>query len=94
MRKYEVMFIVKPGDEEVINNAVAKFENLIKSTGGNVDKVDRWGKRRLAYEVKDFIEGYYCLITFSAEAATVFELERVLKITDDVIKHMIIKLDD
>ncbi|SMC91865.1 30S ribosomal protein S6 [Sporomusa malonica] len=93
MRKYEVVIIIKPSDEEVTNATIAKFENIIKNTGGTIDKVDRWGKKRLAYEVKDFMEGYYTLINFTAEPATVFELERVLKITDEVLKHMVIKLD-
>ena len=94
MRKYEVVIIVKPGEEEAINATIAKFENIIKNTDGNVDKVDRWGKKRLAYEVKDFMEGYYTLINFTSESKTVFELERVLKITDDVLKHMVIRLED
>jgi small subunit ribosomal protein S6 len=94
VRKYEVVIIVKPSDEEVTNATIAKFENIIKNTGGTIDKVDRWGKKRLAYEVKDFMEGYYTLINFTAEPATVFELERVLKITDEVLKHMVIKLED
>jgi len=94
VRKYEVVIIAKPGEEEVINATITKFENIIKNTGGNVDKVDRWGKKRLAYEVKDFMDGYYTLIHFTSEPATVFELERVLKITDEVLKHMVIKLED
>jgi small subunit ribosomal protein S6 len=94
VRKYEVVIIVKPGEEEAINATIAKFENIIKNTGGNIDKVDRWGKKRLAYEVKDFMDGYYTLINFTSEPATVFELERVLKITDEVLKHMVIKLED
>jgi small subunit ribosomal protein S6 len=94
VRKYEVVIIVKLGEEEAINATIAKFENIIKNTGGNVDKIDRWGKKRLAYEVKDHMDGYYTLINFTSEPATVFELERVLKITDDVLKHMVIKLED
>ncbi|HWR41420.1 MAG TPA: 30S ribosomal protein S6 [Patescibacteria group bacterium] len=94
MRKYEVIFIVKPAEEEATNAVITKFENLIKNTGGNIDKVDRWGKRRLAYEVKDFMEGFYCLINFTAEPKTVFELDRVMKITDDLLKHMILKEDE
>ncbi len=94
MRKYEVVIIVKPGEEEAINATITKFENIIKNTGGNVDKIDRWGKKRLAYEVKDFMDGFYTLINFTSEPATVFELERVLKITDEVLKHMVIKLED
>lgn len=94
MNKYEVMFIVKPAEEEALNNVVAKFENLVKANGGAVEKVDRWGKRRLAYEVKDFIEGHYMLMFFSAPAKAIAELDRVMKITDEILKHMIIKHDE
>jgi len=88
------MFIVKPAEEEAINAVIAKFEALIQANGGSIDKVDRWGKRRLAYEVKDFTEGYYCVIYFSAEPKAVFELERVLKITDEILRHMVVKHDE
>lgn len=91
MRKYEVIFIVKPGEEEATNAVITKFENLIKNNGGNIEKVDRWGKKRLAYEIKDFAEGIYTVFNFTAEPAAVAELDRVMKITDEVLKHMIIK---
>lgn len=91
MRKYEVMFIIKSQEEEATNAVITKFENLIKNNGGEVVKIDRWGKKRLAYEVKKNLEGFYYLIHFTAEPAVVAELDRVLKITEDVIKHMIVK---
>lgn len=94
MKKYEVMFVVKPAEEEVINAVITKFENLIKDNGGTVDKIDRWGKRRLAYEIEDFTEGYYCVFTFTAEPKVVFELDRVMKITDEILRHMIVRQDD
>jgi small subunit ribosomal protein S6 len=94
LKKYEVVFIVKLGEEEEINATVAKFENLIKNTGGTIDKIDRWGKRRLAYEIKDHTEGYYCLIYFTAEKETVFEMDRVMKITDELLKHMIVLVEE
>ncbi len=94
MNKYEVMFIVKPAEEEAVNNAVLKVENLIKANGGTVEKVDRWGKRRLAYEVKDFMEGHYMLLFFSAPAKAIAELDRVMKITDEILKHMVIKHEE
>ena len=53
MRKYEVIFIVKPLEEEATNAVIEKFENIIATNGGTVDKIDRWGKKRLAYEIKD-----------------------------------------
>ncbi len=93
MNKYEVMFIVKPAEEEGVNTVITKFENLIKSNGGTVEKVDRWGKRRLAYEVKDFMDGHYVLMHFSAEPKVIAELDRIMKITDEILKHMIIRQD-
>lgn len=94
MKKYEVMFIVKPAEEEALSNVVAKFENLLQANGATVEKVDRWGKRRLAYEVKEHAEGYYYLMFFSAEPKVIAELDRVMKITDEILKHMIIKEDE
>ncbi len=94
MREYEVMFIVKPMEEEATNAIVSKFETLITTNGGTINKLDRWGKRRLAYEIKDFMDGYYCLILFSAQPTVVSELDRVLKITDEILRHMIVKKED
>lgn len=94
MRKYEVMFIIKPADEEAINNTIAKYEALLTANGATVEKIDRWGKRRLAYEIKDHSEGFYVLIFFAAEPKAVFELERVMKISDDILRHMVIKADE
>jgi small subunit ribosomal protein S6 len=90
MKAYELVYIIKPGEEEVINATVTKFENLIKNNGGVIEKLDRWGKKRLAYEIKDLTEGYYVLVHFNAEPKTVREVERVMKITDEVIRHLLI----
>jgi len=94
MNKYEVMFIVKPAEDEAVEAVAAKFESLITSNGGTIDKVDRWGKRRLAYEIKDFNEGVYFVVYFTAPASTVAELERVMKITDEILRHMVVKQED
>ena len=94
MRKYEVMFIVKPLEEEATNAVITKFENLINNNGGQVEKIDRWGKKRLAYIVKDFTEGFYVLVNFTAVPATILELDRIMKITEDILKFMIIKVDE
>jgi len=94
VNKYEVMYIVRPGDEDAINAVISKFEALINNNGGTVEKIDRWGKRRLAYEIKDTAEGFYCLTHFAGEPKTVFELDRVMKITEDILRHMVIKKDE
>ena len=91
MKAYEVMYIVKPVEEETFEALVTKFDTLIAANGGTVEKTDRWGKKRLAYEIKDFVEGIYVLVTFQADGKTVKELDRVMKITDVILRHMIIR---
>ena len=94
MNNYEVMYIVKPVEEEAFEALVVKFDNLINNNGGTVEKTDRWGKKRLAYEIDDIAEGLYVLVTFSAEPKTVKELDRVIKIHEEIIRHIIVKQDD
>ena len=91
MNKYEVMFIVKTAEEEATNAVIEKVEALIARVGGTVEKVDRWGKRRLAYAVKKFTDGFYVLINFEAAPAEIKEIDRVLKINDEVLRHLIVK---
>lgn len=89
MRKYEVMYIIRPDvDEEAMKSAVEKFQTII-TNGGEVTKSDVMGKRRLAYEINKFRDGYYVLVNFNAEPAVVAELERVMKISDEVIRYLI-----
>lgn len=94
LKKYELMFILKPNEDDAIKATVDKFAAIITDNGGSVEKVDAWGKRRLAYEIKNFADGYYVLINFAAEPAVVAELDRVMKITDDVLRHMIVKQEE
>lgn len=93
MNKYEVIFIVKPAEDEAIEAVVTKFETLITNHGGNIDKIDRWGKKRLAFELKNFTDGIYFIIYFTAEPKVVAELDRVMKITDEILRHMVIRQD-
>ncbi|KGG80005.1 30S ribosomal protein S6 [Caloranaerobacter azorensis H53214] len=94
MRKYEAMFILVPDlEEEVRNNIIEKFKGIIEQNG-TVEKVDEWGVRRLAYEIKHYAEGYYVVINFQAESSVVNELDRISKITEQVIRHMIVKEDE
>lgn len=91
MNNYEVMYIVKPVEEEAFNAVVTKFDSLLTSNGATIEKTDKWGKKRLAYPIQDFNDGHYVLVTFSADPAAVKELDRVMKITDEILRHMIIK---
>ena len=93
MKDYEVMFILRPAEDEVINPNIEKYEELITKNGGNIQKTDKWGEKRLAYTIEDLDSGYYVLITFSASKYCVMELDRVMKISDEVLRHMIISKD-
>ncbi|MBQ0067784.1 MAG: 30S ribosomal protein S6 [Phascolarctobacterium sp.] len=91
MNKYEVMYIVKPLEDEAFEAVVKKFEDLVKNNRGTVEKIDRWGKKRFAYEIQKLYEGLYVVMNFSADAACVAELDRVMKITDELLRHMIVR---
>ncbi|MBD8501027.1 MULTISPECIES: 30S ribosomal protein S6 [Paenibacillus] len=89
MRKYELMYIIRPDiEQDAVQAAVDKFQGVI-SNGGEITKHDVMGKRRLAYEIKKFRDGHYVLVNFTAEPAVVAELDRQLKISDDVIRHLV-----
>ena len=92
MNKYEVVYIIDPAvEEEARKELIAKFNTLIADNGGSVEKVEEWGKRRLAYAIDYKTEGYYVLVNFQAEAELPKELERNLQISDSVIRYQVIK---
>ena len=94
MAFYELMFIVKPElDEEQVGSATDKVHQLVVANGGNVTKTASWGKRRLAYQVGPYKEGYYVVSNFEVEPDKVVELERVLKISDTVFRHLLVRRD-
>jgi len=89
------MYVLKPElEEEALNAAIARFEEVVTNNGGEVVKTDRWGKRRLAYEVKGYLEGFYVLMEFKAPNTLSQELDRIFKIQDDVIRHLVVKKDE
>ncbi|MEX2303323.1 MAG: 30S ribosomal protein S6 [Bryobacterales bacterium] len=97
MRIYEVIFILKPElPEEEIDQVIELVKNTITSDGGTIDKVDKWGKRRLAYRVQRNTEGYYVLVQYSLEgkAAVAKEVERRLRVSDPVIKFLTVRIDE
>jgi len=94
MRIYEELFIVKPDvPEEEVDQFVEQLRTQLTATGATVDKVEKWGKRRLAYKVDKYREGTYVLLEFTAEADTVKELERRLRVSDMVIKFLTVRID-
>ena len=91
MRAYETLYIIRPElDEEQNGTVIEKFKSLVVNNGGEIAKLDKWGKRRLAYEIKHSREGLYVLMEFNGKAEIAAELDRVFRITDEVIKHMTI----
>jgi small subunit ribosomal protein S6 len=91
MRKYETIFILNPSfDEETVKANIEKFKGVIENGGGTVENVDFWGKRKLAYEIKKVGEGFYTLFSFTAGPELPKELDRVFRITDGVIRHIIV----
>ena len=92
MRNYEAMYVLRPDlDEEQVNAAIEKFSEIITKNGGEVTKVEQWGKRRLAYEVQKLREGFYVLCNFAADTELPKELERNFKISDQVIRYLVIR---
>lgn len=92
MRDYECMLIVDPTLEADATEAViTRYSEIVEKNGGKVERVDRWGKRKLAYEIKGQTDGYYAIITFKGENPAIGELDRVLKIADEIVRHSIVR---
>ena len=95
MIKYESMYILKPDMEEEKKDALVKrFSDIVEKSGGKMEKIDEWGKKRLAYAIQYLIDGYYVLMTFEADPTLPAELERNYKISDDVLRYMVVNLED
>lgn len=90
MRKYEAMAIVKPemGDADV-QKVADRFKTVIEEQGGTVEKAAKWEKRKLAYEIEGFKEGNYVQWNFEADPKVPQELNRLMRINDDIIRHRI-----
>ena len=94
-RLYEVMFIVRPdAAEEDVDKLIAGFSTTVTGGGGAVKTVEKMGRRKLAYMVRKFNDGYYVLLTTEANGAVVLELERRLRVTEPVIKFITVRIDE
>jgi small subunit ribosomal protein S6 len=95
VRPYEVMIILDAGlEDDAIRAAIDRSVELIRSRGGNPGRIDRWGRRRFAYELKHRWEGYYVVVEATAEPAVMSELDRALFLADEVLRHKIIHLPE
>lgn len=92
MNKYEVLYIVSPATEEAKRDAlIERFATLVKDNGGEVSKLDKWGMKKLAYPIAFKTEGYYVLMNFTANPDLPLEMERQMRISDDVLRFMVTK---
>lgn len=93
MRPYEVMLILDSTlEESTVQGVINRATTAVESSGGTVNRVDKWGRRRLAYEIGHRSEGYYVLLSLASEPATVEQLGRMLHLADDVIRHKIVRI--
>jgi small subunit ribosomal protein S6 len=95
MRKYEIMYIIRPNIEDEAKKAlVERFNTILTDNGAELTEVKDWGKRRLAYEINDFRDGYYQIVKVNAVPAAVEEFSRLAKISEDIIRHIVIKEEE
>ena len=95
MRPYEVMIILDPTLEEgALREQVDRSTEIIRAAGGSPGRVDRWGRRRLAYEINHQREGYYVVVEATAEPEAMASLDRALHLTDEVLRHKVIRIPD
>ena len=95
MRTYEIIFILKPDlPEGEADRFVTQMEGVVTATGGTLRKVDRMGRRHLAYRIQKYLEGEYVLLVTDSEAPTVQEVERRLKVADPVLKYLTVRVDE
>ncbi|WP_096202898.1 30S ribosomal protein S6 [Bacillus sp. FJAT-45350] len=92
MRKYEIMYIIAPNlEDSAAKEIVERFNGVLTTNGAEIEKVDEKGKRRLAYEINNFTEGYYVLLNVQATPEAIAEFNRLIKINDNVIRVLIVK---
>lgn len=93
IRDYELMVVFLPElEESVIDDWLTKIEAIVTNSSGFIYKKDKWGRKHLAYEVRHKSEGFYVVIDFTSDREGILELDRVLRLSDDVLRHKIIKL--
>jgi len=94
LRDYEMVLIISPEIvDEALDTAISRISQFITENGGTISDVEHWGKRKLAYPIKHFMEGYYVLTRFKMRPALCKELEAKLQVSEEVLRHLLINLD-
>ena len=92
MNKYEAMYVITPElEDEAVKGIIEKYTGIITANGGEIEKVDEWGRRRLAYPINDLNEGYYVLTTFAAASELPRELERNLNNDEGILRFLVVR---
>ncbi len=95
MRKYELMYILKSTlEEEERANLIERLHAILTDNGAEITNVDEWGLRDFAYEINHMKKGYYVVVQFNSEEQAINEFNRLVRINRDVVRHMIVRLDD
>ena len=95
MNKYELIYVIDTAMEETARNElIARFNGMIEENAGKVEKVEEWGKRRLAYTINYKTEGYYVLVNFTANAELPREIERVMQINESILRYLTVKVEE
>ena len=95
MRKYEIMYILNASLEEAARNELMNtLHAIITDDGGEIDKIDEWGIKEFAYRIEDMTKGYYVVVTFHSGNEAVAELDRICRINQNVVRHMIVNLQE
>jgi small subunit ribosomal protein S6 len=95
LREYELMFVLTPDlQEDGVQAATERVSSLITTRGGEITKVDTWGRRRMAYPIRRHIDGYYTVMRFRLEANLTDELERNLRLTEPVLRHLVVRAEE
>ncbi|HLS35785.1 MAG TPA: 30S ribosomal protein S6 [Bacillota bacterium] len=95
MRKYEIMYIIRPDIEEEAQTAlIERLNSVLTDNGAEIENVEEMGKKRFAYEIDNYRDGYYVLINFESTYEAVEEFDRQAKFSEDVVRHLIVREDD
>ena len=95
MRQYETLYVLRPDLEgEQTQDLINRYKEVVASQGGEVLEVAEWGKRRLAYEINEYREGYYVIMKFKDESNVTAELERLMRINDSVIRYITTRVEE
>ncbi len=95
MKAYELLYFVAPtADDDARANVMNRIESIVKEEGGQIDNVDEWGRKKLAYEINGLADADYTLVDFHTDPQNIAELDRVLRINDIVVRHMVVARTD